>query len=98
VVSVAASLALDAVGRIAQAAIAVGGSFEAPVRLAAFETASVGRRPEPALFDAAARDAEAIECVGDDVYPAEYRRELAGVLVRRALDSALVDVERHADA
>ena len=98
VVSVAASLALDAVGRIAQAAIAVGGSFEAPVRLAAFETASVGRRPGPALFDAAARDAEAIECVGDDVYPAEYRRELAGVLVRRALDSALVDVERHADA
>jgi len=98
VVSVAASLALDAAGRIAQAAIAVGGSFEAPVRLAAFETACVGRRPEPALFDAAARDAEAIECVGDDVYPAEYRRELAGVLVRRALDSTLVDVERHADA
>ena len=98
VVSVAASLALDAAGRIAQAAIAVGGSFEAPVRLAAFETASVGRRPEPALFDAASREAEAIECVGDDVYPAEYRRELAGVLVRRALDSALVDVERHADA
>jgi CO/xanthine dehydrogenase FAD-binding subunit len=72
--------------------------LEAPVRLRAFETASVGRRPEPALFDVASREAEAIECVGDDVYPAEYRRELAGVLVRRALDSALVDVERHADA
>jgi carbon-monoxide dehydrogenase medium subunit len=98
VVSVAASLALDAAGRIAQAVVAIGGSFEAPVRLRAFETASVGQRPEPALFDAAAREAEAIECVGDDVYPAEYRRELAGVLVRRALDSALVDVETHADA
>jgi carbon-monoxide dehydrogenase medium subunit len=98
VVSVAASLALDAVGRIAQAAIAVGGSFEAPVRLRAFETASVGQRPEPALFDSAAREAEAIACVGDDVYPADYRQELAGVLVRRALDSALVDVETHADA
>ncbi|MGA2994051.1 FAD binding domain-containing protein [Bradyrhizobium sp.] len=98
VVSVAASLALDAAGRIAQAAIAVGGSFEAPVRLGAFETACAGRRPEPALFDVASREAEAIECVGDDVYPAEYRRELAGVLVRRALDSALVDVETHADA
>jgi aerobic carbon-monoxide dehydrogenase medium subunit len=98
VVSVAASLALDAAGHIAQAVVAIGGSFEAPVRLRAFETASVGRRPEPALFDVASREAEAIECVGDDVYPAEYRQELAGVLVRRALDSALVDVERHADA
>jgi carbon-monoxide dehydrogenase medium subunit len=98
VVSVAASLALDATGRIAQAVVAIGGSFEAPLRLRAFETASVGRRPEPALCDVASREAEAIECVGDDVYPAEYRQELAGVLVRRALDSALVDMERHADA
>lgn len=98
VVSVATSLALDTTGRIAQAAIAVGGSFEAPIRLRAFETASVGRRPEPALFDRAAREVEAIECVGDDLYPAEYRRELAGVLVRRALDSALADMESHADA
>jgi carbon-monoxide dehydrogenase medium subunit len=98
VVSVAASLALDAAGRIAQAAIAVGGSFEAPVRLRAFETASVGRRPEPALFDVASREAEAIECVGDDVYPAEYRRELAGVLVGRALAAALADAGNYANA
>jgi carbon-monoxide dehydrogenase medium subunit len=98
VVSVAASLALDAAGRVAQTAIAVGGSFEAPLRLRAFETASVGQRPAPALFDAAACEAEAIECVGDDVYPAEYRQELAGVLVRRALDSALTEVESRANA
>ena len=98
VVSVAASLTLDAKGRIAHAAIAVGGSFEAPVRLQAFESAGVGQRPEAALFDLAAREAEAIECIGDDVYPAQYRQELAGVLVRRALDSVLADVESHADA
>jgi len=98
VVSVAASLTLDAAGRIAHAAIAVGGSFEAPVRLQVFESAGVGQRPEAALFDVAAREAEAIECIGDDVYPAEYRQELAGVLVRRALDSVLADVESHADA
>ena len=98
VVSVAANLTFDAAGRIAHAAIAVGGSFEAPVRLQVFESAGVGQRPEAALFDAAAREAEAIECVGDDVYPAEYRQELAGVLVRRALDSVLADVESHADA
>lgn len=98
VVSVAASLTLDAAGRIKKAAVAVGGSFEAPLRLVAFEAASVGRTAEPALFEAAAREAEAQECVGDDLYPAEYRQELAGVLVRRALAAALADVESHADA
>jgi carbon-monoxide dehydrogenase medium subunit len=98
VVSVAASLALDAAGRIIRIVIAVGGSFEAPVRLRAIEAASIGRKPEQALFEQAAREAEALECVGDDVYPAEYRRELAGVLVGRALAAALADVESRADA
>jgi carbon-monoxide dehydrogenase medium subunit len=98
VVSVAANLALDAAGRIAQAAIAVGGSFEAPARLRAFEAESVGQRPNPALFDTAAREAQALACAGDDVYPAEYRQELAGVLVRRGLNFALADVESRADA
>ena len=98
VVSVAASLALDAAGRIIRIVIAVGGSFEAPVRLRAIEAASIGRKPEQALFEQAAREAEALECVGDDVYPAEYRRELAGVLVGRALAAAFADVESRADA
>jgi hypothetical protein len=43
------------------------------------------------LFEEAARQAEALDCIGDDVYPAEYRRELAGVLVGRALVAALAD-------
>jgi carbon-monoxide dehydrogenase medium subunit len=98
VVSVAASLTLDAAGRIDKAVTAVGGSFEAPVRLRGFEAASIGQRPEPALFEAAAREAEALECVGDDVYPAGYRQELAGVLVGRALATALADVGNYADA
>jgi carbon-monoxide dehydrogenase medium subunit len=98
VVSVAASLTIDAEGRIAQSAVAVGGSFEAPMRLSAFEAECIGRTPDTALFDAAAREAEALDCVGDDVYPAEYRQELAGVLVQRALTAALADIESHADA
>jgi aerobic carbon-monoxide dehydrogenase medium subunit len=98
VVSVAASLALDAAGHIIRTVVAIGGSFEAPLRLRAVEAASIGRKPEPALFEEAAREAEALECVGDDVYPAEYRRELAGVLVGRALAAALADVEGRADA
>lgn len=98
VVSVAASLTLDAAGRIIRTVVAIGGSFEAPVRLRAIEAASIGRKPGPALFEEAAREAEALECIGDDVYPAEYRQELAGVLVGRALAAALADVESCADA
>jgi carbon-monoxide dehydrogenase medium subunit len=98
VVSVAASLALDAAGRIVRTVVAVGGSFEAPVRLGAIEAASIGRKPEPALFEQAAREAEALECVGDDVYPADYRQELAGVLVGRALAAAFADIESRAHA
>ena len=98
IVSVAASLTLDAEGRLAKAAIAVGGSFETPVRLRSFEAASAGKTPQPALFETAAHDAEALECIGDDVYPADYRRELAGVLVSRALTAALDDVESRVNA
>jgi carbon-monoxide dehydrogenase medium subunit len=98
VVSVAASLVLDAAGYIVRTVVAVGGSFEAPVRLRAVEAASIGRKPEPALFEEAAREAEALQCIGDDVYPAEYRQELAGVLVGRALAAALSDVESLAHA
>jgi carbon-monoxide dehydrogenase medium subunit len=98
VVSVAVCLTLDANGHITRAAIAVGGSFEAPVRLPGFEAASVGQLPGPALFETAAREAEALECIGDDVYPAEYRQELAGVLVGRALAAALADMGSYADA
>jgi carbon-monoxide dehydrogenase medium subunit len=98
VVSVAASLTLDASGRIAQSAIAVGGSFETPIRLQTFEVDCLGQIPDAALFAGAAREAEALECVGDDVYPAEYRRDLAGVLVHRALTAALADIMSHAHA
>jgi carbon-monoxide dehydrogenase medium subunit len=98
VVSVATSLTLDIEGRIIRTVIAIGGSFEAPVRLRAIEAASVGQTPGPALFEKAARDAEALECVGDDVYPAEYRRELAGVLVGRALAAALASAGSSPDA
>ena len=98
VVSVAASVALDADGRMIRTVVAIGGSFEAPVRLRAIEAACVGRKPEPALFEEAAREAEALECVGDDVYPADYRRELAGVLVGRALAAALARAGETPDA
>ena len=98
IVSVAASLSLDATGRIEEAAIAIGGSFDAPVRLRAWEADCVGQHAENAVFDAAAQQAAALECFGDGVYPADYRQELAGVLVGRALVVALADVKVAADA
>jgi aerobic carbon-monoxide dehydrogenase medium subunit len=98
VVSVAASLTLDRAGRVTRSTVAVGGSFDAPVRLQTFETTIVGKIPEPVIFDAASREAEMLECMGDDVYPAAYRQELAGVLVGRALAAALAHAKSHTDA
>jgi carbon-monoxide dehydrogenase medium subunit len=93
VVSVAASLALDETGNISKAILALGGSFETPVRLSNFETSSVGRKPDMLLFDTAAREAELLQCGGDDLYPADYRQELVVVLVREALQIALANIE-----
>jgi aerobic carbon-monoxide dehydrogenase medium subunit len=98
VVSVAASLTLDRAGRVARSTVAVGGSFDAPVRLQTFETTIIGEMPELASFDAASREAEMLECMGDDVYPAAYRQELAGVLVGRALAAALAHAKSRTDA
>lgn len=87
VVSVAVMLALDGDG-IRAARIAVGGIGAAPVRLGDAEAALAGRAADDATFAGAARFAAALPCEGDVVNPAEYRRGLAGVLVRRALAQA----------
>ena len=88
IVSVAVSLTTGEDGRITHAAIALGGSFEAPVRLSAVEAGFLGRLPDEEFFAAAADVANTLPCNGDDLYPAEYRQELAGTLVRRALSRA----------
>ena len=85
IVSVALSLTLCADGAITQAAIAIGGVSHAPVRLAQVETALIGARADEAAFAGAAALAALTPCDGDEVYPADYRQELCGVLVRRAL-------------
>ena len=88
IVSVAVSLTAGEDGRITHAAIALGGSFEAPVRLSAVEAGFLGRLPDEKFFAAAADVASTLPCNGDDLYPAEYRQDLAGTLVRRALSRA----------
>ncbi len=69
--------------------IAVGGVAARPIRLTAVEQALEGRPPDPERFAAAAQEArEGIAPPGDFRGSAEYRREMVGVLLRRALREA----------
>jgi carbon-monoxide dehydrogenase medium subunit len=89
IVSVAVSISLDGDGHIARAAIAFGGIQSAPARLSEAETLLIGRVPDPDAWDRAAACAAALECDGDELYPPDYRRDLCGVLLPRALAKAL---------
>ena len=93
IVCVATVLTMVDDDRIARASIALGGSFEAPVRLAAAESALVGNVPGEASFAAAGDIARALPCDGDDLYPADFRQDLAGTLVARALARAASRIE-----
>lgn len=88
IVCVAAIITLADDRHISHAAIAMGGSFEAPLRLAEAEAALIGQEPGEAVFAAAGELARALPCDGDDLYPAAYRQDLAGTLVTRALARA----------
>ncbi|MBI2756847.1 MAG: xanthine dehydrogenase family protein subunit M [Chloroflexi bacterium] len=88
-VAVAVLLTLDAAGKVGSASIALGGVGPVPMRAGAAERLLVGEAPTDPVLRAAA------DTVGADVEPeddihasADYRRHLAGVLVRRALTTA----------
>ena len=85
IVSVAATLTLDSDGRVTQAAIALGGISHAPIRVTQAEAILIGAHAAAPAWDSAARLAAQSPCDGDELYPADYRQELCGVLVRRAL-------------
>ncbi len=85
IVSVAVTLSSGPDGRITHAAIALGGSYAMPVRLSEAEAVMVGHAPDESLFMTAASMASAVACDGDELYPGDYRQELAGTLVARAL-------------
>lgn len=66
--------------------VAVGGVGPAPLRVAAAEEALSGKRPDTELFRRAAdAAAQAVEPPADIHASSGYRRQLTGVLVRRAL-------------
>jgi aerobic carbon-monoxide dehydrogenase medium subunit len=76
--------------RIADARIGVGGAEHRPRRIEAAEQILVGATVSPKIFgEAAASAAAALEPVEDIHASAEYRRDLARVMTRRALERAL---------
>ena len=90
IVAVAVVLRLDAAGAVTHARVGVGGAAYTPVRATAAEQALLGQVPSSAVFDAAAAAARAEVAPFDDAHAtAEFRREMVGVLTRRALASAI---------
>jgi carbon-monoxide dehydrogenase medium subunit len=76
--------------RIVEARIGIGGAEHRPRRIEAAERILVGQAADPDLWaQAGAAVAAAVEPVADIHASSEYRRDLARVMVRRALESAL---------
>jgi carbon-monoxide dehydrogenase medium subunit len=77
-------------GRMRNVRVGLGGIEDKARRIAAAEEALEGMEPGPEAFAAAAAatvgDVDAME---DATTPAEYRRELSGVVVRRALERSM---------
>jgi carbon-monoxide dehydrogenase medium subunit len=87
---VAATLSLDAQGRIAGARIVCFGVGPVPVRVTAAERALASGAPSASAFTEAGRLATAGVAPADDIHAsAAYRKRLAGVLTTRALTDAL---------
>jgi aerobic carbon-monoxide dehydrogenase medium subunit len=85
----AAIVGLDPNGRCQRVRLALCGVGPAPIRAAAAEQLLVGERPEPSAIDAAAqRVASEVDPQSDVHGSAEYRRRMAVVMSRRALQRA----------
>jgi carbon-monoxide dehydrogenase medium subunit len=89
VASVAASLLLDAKGVIQDVRVCVGAVAPTPKLAKPIKAALVGRVADPAAFRLAAEEAQRCsQPISDIRSSAEYRREVIGILARRALESA----------
>jgi carbon-monoxide dehydrogenase medium subunit len=75
-------------GRIARAAIAIGGVEAVPLRLTRAEEMIVGEAGDAALFARAAECCASLEALSDIHAGADYRRSVAGAMLRRALEAA----------
>jgi carbon-monoxide dehydrogenase medium subunit len=88
IVSAAALLEEDGRGRITRASLTLGGIAPAPVRMREVEKALVGSAASPNLFTEVSEACRKLDVIEDVHAPAAYRRQLAVVLSRRALQKA----------
>lgn len=90
---VAAAVALDMEdGDVRSARVALAGVSDRPVRSADAEAVLAGARADAAAFEEAGRVAAAALDPPSDIHGSgEYRREVAAVLVRRALEGAMTE-------
>jgi aerobic carbon-monoxide dehydrogenase medium subunit len=89
IVGLAASLTLSG-DTISDARLAFAGLSDVPVRAVAAEDLLAGERPSAGLFDEAARRAtDGVDPPADLHGSADYRRKVAGALVRRSLRAAV---------
>jgi aerobic carbon-monoxide dehydrogenase medium subunit len=96
-VSVAARVALDGNGTVAEVRVALGAAAMVPVRATAVEAALSGKMAdEKILRDAAPLVLDAIDPMADFRGSAEYKRTMAVVHVRRALAEAAAKAKRPA--
>ncbi len=90
VVGAAARIVLGKGGKIADVALGITGLGAKAFRATAAEKALRGKKPSAKLFGVAVRNvAQGIEALSDIHASAEYRREMAAVYARRALERAL---------
>jgi carbon-monoxide dehydrogenase medium subunit len=94
VVSAAALLEEDPSGRITRASLTIGGTGPAPVRVKEAERALVGHAASARLFREACESCRKLDAIGDVHAPAAYRKHLAAVLSRRALEKAHARIGR----
>jgi carbon-monoxide dehydrogenase medium subunit len=90
VVGVAANLSLTADGTCQRASIGITGVSSKAYRASAVESALSGEKLDgPAISNAAALAADGVDVNGDLFASADYRRHLASVYTRRAIEAAV---------
>jgi len=95
IVSAAALLEKDAKGTITRASLTLGGMAPAPVKVVDVERMLTGSVPSMQLFREAGEACRKLEAMEDAHVTAAYRRQLAAVLSRRALEKAHERVARN---
>ena len=88
IVSAAALLEEDGRGRITRASLTLGGVAPAPVLMHEVEKALAGSIASTQLFQEVAEACRKLDVIEDVHAPAAYRKQLAAVLSRRALQKA----------